>query len=75
MSTGFVAWFDFCTHLPMNGASKTQTVIFHNWYDLSVASVEVEKIVVDYTGVGTQVTAGPASFTTLHGCQAGTDIG
>ena len=29
MSTGFVTWFDFCTHLPMNGASKTQTVIFH----------------------------------------------
>ena len=73
MSTGFVTWFDFCTHLPMNGASKTQTDIFHNWYDLSVASVEVEKIVVDYTGVGSQVTAGPASFTTLHGCQAGTD--
>lgn len=38
MSTGFVTWFDFCTHLPMNGASKTQTVIFiahfinHLWF-------------------------------------------
>ena len=35
MSTGFVTWFDFCTHLPMNGASKTQTVIFHRSFHQS----------------------------------------
>ena len=54
------------------------TEIVENYDDngsLVTKEVEVEKIVVDYTGVETQVTAGPASFTTLHGCQAGTDIG
>lgn len=39
----------------------------HNWYDLSVASVEVEKIVVDYCGGATQVTTASLSVSAQHG--------
>ena len=47
---------------------KTHTIRSqHNWYDLSVASVEVEKIVVDYNIAGTQVATSIASFFALHG--------
>ena len=43
MSTGFVTWFDFCTHMTMNGASKTQTVIFHRSFHQSFVVCKGEK--------------------------------
>lgn len=39
----------------------------HHWYDLSVATVETEKIVVEYANAGTQVTTALGSFFALHG--------
>ena len=39
----------------------------HHWYDLSVATVETEKIVVEYDNAGTQVTTALGSFFALHG--------
>ena len=39
----------------------------HNWYDLSVDSVEAEKIVVDYHGGATQITTGVLSAFAQYG--------
>lgn len=39
----------------------------HNWYDLSVSSVELEKIVVDYRGGATQATTAPLSVFAQYG--------